>query len=75
MAMPINSVRVAGSRAPDRLAGRLIVVPASVAAKAGAAYPDVALEMISSRTFDRRIQLLESVPTILAGPGTNRVNA
>jgi len=31
-------------------------------------YPDVALEMISSRTFDRRIQLLEYVPTILAGP-------
>jgi len=31
-------------------------------------YPDVALEMISSRTFDGRIQLLEYVPTILAGP-------
>ena len=27
-------------------------------------YPDVALEMISSRTFDGRIQLLEYVPTI-----------
>jgi dihydrofolate reductase len=39
-------------------------------------YPDVALDMISSRTFDGRIQLLEYVPTILAGPpGTNRVNA
>src|SRR2546429_7631262 len=39
-------------------------------------YPDVALEMISSRTFDGRIQLLEYVPTILAGPpGTGRVNA
>jgi dihydrofolate reductase len=38
-------------------------------------YPDVALDMISSRTFDGRIQLLEYVPTILAGPpGTNRVN-
>ena len=35
-------------------------------------YPDVALDMISSRTFDGRIQLLEYVPTILAGPpGTN----
>jgi len=35
-------------------------------------YPDVALEMISSRTFDGRLQLLEYVPTILAGPpGTN----
>ena len=31
-------------------------------------YPDVALEMINSRTFDRRIQLLEYVPTVLAGP-------
>jgi dihydrofolate reductase len=31
-------------------------------------YPDVALDLISSRTFDGRIQLLEYVPTILAGP-------
>jgi dihydrofolate reductase len=31
-------------------------------------YPDVALDMISSRTFDGRIQLLEYIPTILAGP-------
>jgi len=39
-------------------------------------YPDVALDMISSRTFDGRMQLLEYVPTILAGPpGTNTVNA
>ncbi len=39
-------------------------------------YPDVALDMISSRTFDGRIQLLEYIPTILAGPpGTNAVNA
>ncbi len=32
------------------------------------AYPDVALEMISSRTFDGRTQLPEYVPTILDGP-------
>jgi dihydrofolate reductase len=39
-------------------------------------YSDVALDMISSRTFDGRIQLVEYVPTILAGPpGTNKVNA
>jgi dihydrofolate reductase len=39
-------------------------------------YPDVALDMISSRTFDGRIQLVEYVPTILAGPpATNKVNA
>jgi dihydrofolate reductase len=29
-------------------------------------YPDVSLEMIASRTFDGRIQLLEYVPTVLA---------
>lgn len=29
-------------------------------------YPDVALDMISSRTFDGRIQMLEYIPTILA---------
>lgn len=31
-------------------------------------YPDVALDMIDSRTFDGRTQLLEYVPTILSGP-------
>jgi dihydrofolate reductase len=31
-------------------------------------YPDVALDLISSRTFDRRSQLLEYVPTLLDGP-------
>jgi hypothetical protein len=39
-------------------------------------YPDVALDMISGRTFDGRIQLLEYVPTVLAGPpGTNAIKA
>ena len=33
-------------------------------------YPDVALDMISSRTFDGRIQLLEYVPTILGATPT-----
>jgi dihydrofolate reductase len=38
-------------------------------------YPDVALEMVASRTFDGRIQLLEYVPTVLAGPpGENTVS-
>jgi dihydrofolate reductase len=37
-------------------------------------YPDVALDMISSRTFDGRTQLLEYVPTVLPGPpGTKEV--
>ncbi|MDQ0618724.1 dihydrofolate reductase family protein [Arthrobacter globiformis] len=31
-------------------------------------YPDVSLEMVDSRTFDGRLQLLEYVPTVLAGP-------
>jgi dihydrofolate reductase len=31
-------------------------------------YPDVALDMIGSRTFDGRSQLLEYVPTVLPGP-------
>lgn len=31
-------------------------------------YPDVALDMTASATFDGRLQLLEYVPTVLAGP-------
>ena len=31
-------------------------------------YPDVALNMVASRTFDGRLQLLEYVPRVLAGP-------
>jgi dihydrofolate reductase len=31
-------------------------------------YPDVALDMVKSHTFDGRLQLLEYVPTVLAGP-------
>ena len=31
-------------------------------------YPDVGLEMVASRTFDGRTQLLEYVPTVLDGP-------
>jgi dihydrofolate reductase len=39
-------------------------------------YPDVALDMVRSRTFDSRIQLLEYIPTILVGPpSTSTVNA
>jgi dihydrofolate reductase len=35
-------------------------------------YPDVTLEMVASRTFDGRLQLLEYVPTVLTGPpGSN----
>ena len=31
-------------------------------------YPDVSLEMVGSRIFDGRLQLLEYKPTVLAGP-------
>lgn len=31
-------------------------------------YPDLMLEMVTSRTFDNRIQLLEYVPRVLDGP-------
>jgi dihydrofolate reductase len=31
-------------------------------------YPDIALKMVDSRTFDGRLQLLEYVPTVLSGP-------
>jgi dihydrofolate reductase len=31
-------------------------------------YPDLALELVESRTFDGRLQLLEYVPTVIDGP-------
>lgn len=31
-------------------------------------YPDVDLELVSARTFDERLQLLDYVPTVLTGP-------
>lgn len=31
-------------------------------------WPDVALDLVTSRIFDGRLQLLEYVPTVLAGP-------
>ncbi len=31
-------------------------------------YPDVALDLIRSRTFDERIQLVEHAPRVLDGP-------
>jgi dihydrofolate reductase len=51
---------------------RLVVFPV-ITGKTGRerisdGYPDVGLEMVDSRTFDGRLQLLEYVPTVLAGP-------
>ena len=34
-------------------------------------YPDVSLEMVASRTFDGRLQLLEYRPTVLGAPPEN----
>jgi hypothetical protein len=31
-------------------------------------YPDVALDMVATRTFDGRLQLLEYVPKVLTAP-------
>jgi dihydrofolate reductase len=31
-------------------------------------YPDVALELVDHRTFDGRLQMLDYIPTVLAGP-------
>jgi dihydrofolate reductase len=39
-------------------------------------YPDVVLDLVSSRTFDGRLQLLEYHPTVLAGPpGATKADA
>jgi dihydrofolate reductase len=51
---------------------RLVVFPV-ITGKTGReriydGYPDVGLEMVDSRTFDGRLQLLEYVPTVLPGP-------
>jgi dihydrofolate reductase len=51
---------------------RVVVFPV-VTGRTGAeriydGYPDVGLDMVDSRTFDGRIQLLEYVPTVLTGP-------
>ncbi|MFJ4030316.1 dihydrofolate reductase family protein [Paenarthrobacter sp. NPDC089989] len=35
-------------------------------------YPDVALELVESRTFDGRSQLLEYIPTLIEGPPPGR---
>ena len=31
-------------------------------------YPDVSLDLVASRTFDGRLQLVEYRPTVLTGP-------
>lgn len=51
---------------------RLVVFPV-ITGKTGRewifdGYPDVALDMVASQTFDGRLQLLEYVPTVLTPP-------
>ena len=38
-------------------------------------YPDVSLDMLGSRTFDGRLQLVEYKPTVLAGHSDTRTDA
>jgi dihydrofolate reductase len=45
-----------------------VITGATGAERIYGGYPDVALDMIDHRTFDGRIQLLEYVPRVLAGP-------
>jgi dihydrofolate reductase len=77
----IGSLTLCRSLLEARLADRFrVVVFPVVTGRSGSGriydgWPDVALEMINSRTFDGRIQLLEYVPTILQEPpgaGGNR---
>ena len=37
-------------------------------------YPDVSLALVSNRTFDGRLQLLEYTPTVLAGPPRSKTD-
>ncbi|ASN20273.1 dihydrofolate reductase family protein [Arthrobacter sp. YN] len=55
---------------------RLVVFPV-ITGKTGQeriydGYPDVALEMVDSRTFDGRSQLLEYIPRVIDGPPGSR---
>ncbi|BCW63087.1 dihydrofolate reductase family protein [Paenarthrobacter sp. MSM-2-10-13] len=55
---------------------RLVVFPV-ITGKTGReriydGYPDVSLELVDSRTFDGRSQLLEYIPTVIDGPPTAR---
>lgn len=75
-----SPMRTLGSLAPCRSllsAGladrfRLVVFPV-ITGRTGQeriydGYPDVALDMVTSRTFDGRLQFLEYVPTVLTSP-------
>jgi dihydrofolate reductase len=74
----IGSLSLCRSLLQDGLVDRFrVVVFPVITGKTGSeriyeGYPDVGLDMINSRTFDGRIQLLEYAPRVLDGPpGTN----
>lgn len=46
----------------------LLITGATGAERIYDGYPDVALEMTNSQTFDGRIQLVEYKPRVLEGP-------
>jgi len=70
----LGSISLCRSLLQARLVDRFrVVVFPVITGKTGTdriydGYPDVALDMISSRTFDGRSQLVEYVPRVLAGP-------
>ena len=70
----VGSVSLCRSLLEARLVDRLRVVVFPVITGATGkdrlfdGYPDVALELVDSRMFDGRLQLLEYVPTVLDGP-------
>ena len=70
----IGSISLCRSLIEARLVDRLRVVVFPVITGATGndrifdGYPDVALELVDSRMFDGRLQLLEYVPTVLEGP-------
>jgi hypothetical protein len=51
---------------------RVVVLPAITGAtgtdRIFGGYPDIALDLVDSRLFDGRLQLLEYVPRVLDGP-------
>jgi dihydrofolate reductase len=70
----VGSVKLSRSLLEAGLVDRLRVVVFPVITGASGlqrlfeGYRDVALELVQTRTFDRRLQLLEYVPTVLDGP-------
>ena len=70
----IGSLSLCRSLIEARLVDRLRVVVFPVITGATGkdrifdGYPDIALELVDSRMFDGRLQLLEYVPTVLEGP-------